>query len=79
MKFAMIIDAVGGNMNNVSLRFVHTYGLSNTLYWLKDKKPYGNTRMEGVNPVADQLWLSYLESTCQSDTIYLMATKQPVD
>jgi 2-polyprenyl-3-methyl-5-hydroxy-6-metoxy-1,4-benzoquinol methylase len=58
-----------------SIRFAHTFGISNTLAWLREKCPKGNLRLEGINSVADKLWASYLESSRQTDTLYLLAEK----
>ena len=68
-------DILCQNANIDSCEFVHTFGLSNTFNWLKYKRPCGHDRIEGINLVADQLWSAYLKSSCQSDTIYLMAIK----
>ena len=69
------LKAAGNYANIDSCEFVHTFGLSNTFNWLKYKRPCGHDRIEGINLVADQLWSAYLKSSCQSDTIYLMAIK----
>ena len=67
--------AAEGKSQLHSIKFKHTLGMSNALAWLKEKKPKGNLCLDGINPVADNLWSSYLESTEQADTIYLMAKK----
>ena len=59
----------------VSERYVQTYGMANVLLWLKDRKPNGNSRMPGIDHVADQLWNGYLQATGQSDNIYVYARK----
>ena len=58
-----------------SERYLHTYGMSNMILWKKERRPKGNTRVPGINAVADELWGSYLESTGQTDTIYVLARK----
>lgn len=50
---------------------VHRYGMSNTLYWLRDKKPKGRNTLPGINVMADQFWKGYLEDNKQGDTIYM--------
>ena len=59
----------------VSERYVQTYGMANVLLWLKERKPNGNSRIPGIDNVADKLWDGYLESTGQSDNIYVCARK----
>ena len=59
-----------------SERYSQTYGLSNTLSWLKDLQPKGFNRLQGIDIAADNLWKSYLESTGQSDNIFILAQKQ---
>ena len=58
-----------------SERYLHTYGLSNMLSWLKDRRPTGNARLPGINNVADQLWSSYLEASGQADTLFISGRK----
>lgn len=60
---------------NLSVRYLHSFGLSNAMFWLKDKKPTGNIKMNGIDKTADTLWKAYTESTKQSDTIFIMAEK----
>ena len=54
-----------------SFNFIHRYGMANTLYWLRDKIPNGNIRIDGINNMADSLWKTYLENNKQSDTIFI--------
>jgi 2-polyprenyl-3-methyl-5-hydroxy-6-metoxy-1,4-benzoquinol methylase len=58
-----------------SYRYLQTYGISNAMLWLKEKKPNGHLRLPGISSIADQLWNSYLESTGQTDNIYMLARK----
>jgi SAM-dependent methyltransferase len=51
-------------------RHVHRYGMSNALAWLRDRKPTGQWRLDGISPLADALWRGYLEETGQADTVY---------
>lgn len=57
------------------IKFNHGFGLSNTLAWLRDKKPTGHDRMDSIQPLADLQWKAYLESSGQSDTLYALARK----
>ena len=68
------VEAVGG-LKVESERYLHTYGMSNALSWMKERRPPGNTRLPGINKVADQLWNGYLESSGQSDTLFVLARK----
>jgi len=58
-----------------SERCFHGFGMSNTLSWMKDRKPKGHTRLPGINNTADSLWINYLETTGQADTLYILARK----
>ena len=50
---------------------IHRYGLSNTLFWLRDGKPKGNLVMEGIDNIQDNIWRSSLENNKKSDNIYI--------
>lgn len=56
-------------------RFLHTYGMSNTLSWMKERCPTGNRRLSGIDSIADRFWNSYLETTGQADTLFILARK----
>ena len=53
------------------LRYIHKYGLSNTLFWLRDGKPNGRLAMKGINDNHDKKWRALLEESKQSDYIYM--------
>lgn len=55
----------------VDVHYVHRYGLSNALYWLRDRAPKGHQQIDGVDNVADSFWKGYLEKNKQSDTLYI--------
>jgi len=59
----------------VELKYVHRYGMSNTLHWLRDRLPCGDKRIETINFDADSCWKSYLENSGQSDNLYLRLKK----
>lgn len=59
----------------VETRFVHRYGMSNAVSWLRDRRPTGRTRIDAIAPLADDLWRNYLEHSGQADCIYM--TLQP--
>lgn len=56
-------------------RNLHSYGMSNMLSWMKDRRPTGNIRLPGINNVADQLWKGFLEASWQADTLYVLVRK----
>jgi len=68
-------NALNNKAELISIKYLHTFGFANTLIWLRDKVPKGNQLLDGINSVSDKLWSSYLESTGQTDTIYLLAKK----
>jgi len=55
--------------------YLHTYGMSNALLWMRERRPMGNTLLPGVNDVADKLWQAYLQASGQSDTLFVLARK----
>ena len=52
--------------------YVHRYGLSNTLFWLKEQKPRGFDSLEGIDEVADLNWATYLEDRGKADTLFMV-------
>ena len=70
------IEAVEGRALLVEVeRFLHTYGMSNALSWMKERRPTGNRRLPGIDGTADALWNSYLETSGQADTLFILARK----
>ncbi len=59
------------------VRFVHRYGLSNALAWLRDRRPSGRTRLAGVEPPADHFWRGYLEDGGRADCIFMFLKADP--
>ena len=53
------------------MKYIHRYAMSNTLHWLRDKLPTGVKKIQGINALADNFWKGYLESTHQSDNLYI--------
>jgi len=53
-------------------QFVHRYGMSNTLAWLRDNKPTGHVRLPGIDQLTDGFWKNYLEDTGRSDCIHML-------
>ena len=58
----------------VKTQFVHRYGMSNALAWLRDRCPTGRRRIEVIKPLADDFWLSYLVQTGRTDCLYMVLT-----
>jgi 2-polyprenyl-3-methyl-5-hydroxy-6-metoxy-1,4-benzoquinol methylase len=58
-----------------SQRYSQTFGMSNALLWMKERKPSGFSRLPGIDHLADQLWSAYLETTGQADNIFICAQK----
>ena len=56
----------------ISRKFVHRYGLSNTLAWLRDRKPTGHQSLSAIDSSIDGAWIDYLERNGISDTLYLI-------
>ena len=54
-----------------SVRFIHRYGMANTLYWLRDGKPKGKLAMDSIDNMQDSFWKASLEKNKQSDNIYM--------
>jgi len=67
------IEKVGFTV--IDFRHKHTFGLSNTLAWLKNQKPQGDIRLPGIDGSADMFWKTYTEVSKQADTLFVMAEK----
>ena len=59
-----------------SERYLQTYGMSNALLWMKERRPHGFDRLPGINHVADQLWNAYLEATGQTNNLIISVSKR---
>ena len=57
------------DLNCKKFTFKHRYSASNFFYWLKDKKPCGNKKFDGINYLFDKFWASYLEQFKISEMI----------
>ena len=55
----------------VQIDHVHRYGMSNALTWLRDRRPRGHERLDGIDRTADLLWRAQLEQSGQSDCLFL--------
>lgn len=55
----------------VETRFVHRFGLSNAVAWLRDGKPTGDVPVKHLDsPMLDDFWKGYLESRGVADYLY---------
>ena len=52
------------------VHFVHRYGMANSVAWLRDRRPTGRQRIDAIEPLADELWQSYLKQAGRTDCIY---------
>jgi hypothetical protein len=68
---ALAACAVAAGYEVVDTRFVHRYGMANTLLWLRDRKPHSRKRLSDITPLADDLWSAYLAQSGKSDCIYM--------
>jgi 2-polyprenyl-3-methyl-5-hydroxy-6-metoxy-1,4-benzoquinol methylase len=59
------------------VRHVHRYGISNTLYWLKEGKPRGRAVMAPVDIALDKAWQGWLESNGRADNLYVVLRRKP--
>jgi SAM-dependent methyltransferase len=55
--------------------FRHGFGLSNTLLWLKERKPKGGTRMPFITDELDYNWIQMLEKTGMAELLHFVITK----
>ena len=59
----------------VERKFLHRYGLANTLHWLKDKMPKGREDIAQIDSNMDRHWKAWLESKGKSDNLYILLEK----
>jgi 2-polyprenyl-3-methyl-5-hydroxy-6-metoxy-1,4-benzoquinol methylase len=54
-------------------RCLHRFGISNTLAWLRDRKPTGDRPLPGFDDsLLNEFWKNYLESKGAGDYLYLL-------
>jgi cyclopropane fatty-acyl-phospholipid synthase-like methyltransferase len=57
----------------IQARWVQRFGISNTMAWLRDRKPTGDRPFPKMDdPLMNQFWKNYLESKGISDYLYLL-------
>ena len=57
------------------VRYFQRYGLSNTLAWLRDRRPEGDIRFDYITDAMDSVFKAELEQEKKADYIVLYATK----
>ena len=54
-------------------RCLHRFGISNTLAWLRDRRPTGDRPVAGFDdPLLNEFWKNFLESKGAGDYLYLL-------
>lgn len=67
---SLIACAERAGLTCQSIQSVQRYGLSNTLNWLKERRPMGDRRLPGIEALADHQWRAYLQTMGMADTLY---------
>ncbi|MBM3555096.1 MAG: class I SAM-dependent methyltransferase [Alphaproteobacteria bacterium] len=68
-SFEMLVARAG--LKLIEYRCGHRFGLSNSLIWLRDRRPGGEAALPGLDSAAlDAAWKAHLEGTNQGDQIY---------
>lgn len=64
------------DMEIVKFKCSHRFGLSNTLAWLRDRKPAGqNPLPETTTPMLDRMWREHLDITKTGDSLVFLLRK----
>lgn len=74
-SFEYILNCLNIDDIEWDVKYYQRYGLSNLLYWLKNKKPGGNYKFDFVSNEIDLAWKSDLERQNKSDYIVLRIKK----
>ena len=75
-RISLTRSAQQAGFNIESERYLHTMNMSNMLSWLIKRKPTGNKpNLAGINNTANTLWNTFLETSGQTDTLFLTVTK----
>jgi 2-polyprenyl-3-methyl-5-hydroxy-6-metoxy-1,4-benzoquinol methylase len=62
-------------LNVVEVKHVHRYGLANAMNWYRYAKPMGRQPVRPLGDAIDMHWKAWLESTGQSDNLYLILVR----
>ena len=60
---------------NIKTGFRHGYGLSNTLQWLKDRKPPGHNQLNFIDSLCNEVWRASLENSGFAELLYFQIRK----
>ena len=61
----------------VQTKCVHRFGLSNAMYWLRERKPMGNTALPHLDSeLLDNVWKNYLEARGIGDYLYFFLKRK---
>jgi 2-polyprenyl-3-methyl-5-hydroxy-6-metoxy-1,4-benzoquinol methylase len=67
--------ALLAGLNVVEVKHIHRYGLANAMNWYKYGKPMGRQPIKLLGSAIDMHWKAWLESTGQSDNLYLILAR----
>jgi SAM-dependent methyltransferase len=67
--------AVSAGLIVQEIRYVHRYGIANTMHWLNEKKPRGRDALPPLDFTIDKYWQSLLESNGRSDNLYIILSR----
>lgn len=61
----------------VKAQYVHRFGLSNAMRWLRDRKPGGRDPLPQMDsPLVDKSWVAYLEDRGVADYLYFVLERR---
>lgn len=67
---------LAAGLRPVETRWVHRFGIANTLRWLRDRTPGGRDPLPGLDdPALEAVWKSTLEREGTADTIFMTFEK----
>lgn len=53
----------------------HNYDLSNSMCWMRDRKPTGLKKIDWLNKMCDKVWVEFLEQNAFADLLHFSAKK----
>ena len=62
--------------SNIKISFRQNFDLSNTMMWLRDKKPSGNGKIGFLDKKVNDCWISFLESKGLADLVCIEMKKK---
>jgi SAM-dependent methyltransferase len=78
LSFSCLAEQTGFRV--LDLGYGHSFGLSNTFGWLKEKQPVGKGRQltPHQEETIDVMWKNYVEAYGFADTLYFVIDKQEI-